>query len=811
MFFISSYLNSQVKAESGHYIGVSFRMASLAIEQQYRLAFETLPGYNLLISPDAPLFTIAAVSDELIHVTALHRSNILGKSVFTVIDILGSLPSETLTLILRSVIDSRSEYRYEPSQENAEHPLGRLLTVLFKPVMDATQDVVFIAISLAVNAQKSITLPPGGPSLPTVDWTNALMQAPVAMGILRGPELRLEMANAQMLNLWGKGPEIIGLPIVTGLPEIANQPFPDLLRNVYETGVEYHGVETPAYIRHGTRLLLSYFNFVYSPLKDESGTVTGIMMVATEVTSLVKARKELEESERRYRDLIAKATVATAIYIGDDMVIRLANEAMLKLWGKTNNVIGKPLREGVPELEGQPFHKLLNQVFRTGVTYHSTEDRADLMIDGKLQTFYFNFTYKALRDSEGKIYGILNMAVDVSDMVKARMEINNAEERWRIALQSAELGTWDYYPNTREFYCSARTKELFGISTKASVTMEDLVAGIYPKDRQRLQMALQRAMNKEGGGHYRIEYGIIGAEDKRVRWHRATGQVFYDDLGKPQRVTGTVLDITERKRIEEALEERVLQRTKELMQINKELERSNMELEQYAYVASHDLQEPLRKIMVYTDLLRNDLPPGSAASSRLQKVLASANRMSSLIRDLLNFSRLIKTEKIFSKVDLNTIVRNVLEDFELRVQETGATFEMGQLPQLEASPQQMNQLFYNLISNALKFRHPDVKPRIKISASTITDVNPAEYPDLQPGMLYHDISVEDNGIGFSEKYTRQIFEIFKRLHTRSKYEGTGIGLALCRKIARNHKGEIFAESKEGSGSVFHIILPASQS
>lgn len=785
-------------------------MASLTLEQQYRLAFEALPGYNLLIVPDSPLFTITAVSDELIHVTSLHKSNILGKSVFTVIDILGSLPSETLTLILRSVIDSRSEYRYEPAQVENEHPLGRLMTVVFKPVINLAQDVIFIVISLSSNAHRASPAPPVvKPSL-NQDWANVLMQAPVAMGILRGPELRLEMANAQMLNLWGKTPEVIGLPIIEAMPEIANQPFPDLLRRVFETGIEYHGVETPAYIRHGTRLLLSYFNFVYSPLKDEHEEVSGIMMVATEVTSLVKARKELEESERRYRDLIAKATVATAIYIGDEMVIRLANEAMLKLWGKTNSVIGKPLREGVPELEGQPFHELLHEVYQTGITYHSTEDRADLMIDGKLQTFFFNFTYKALRDSEGKIYGILNMAVDVTDMVKARIEINNAEERWRIALQSAELGTWDYYPKTREFYCSARTKELFGASSKTSVTMDDLVAAIHPKDRQRLQLALQRAMNKEEGSHYRIDYRVTGIEDRRQRWQRATGQVFYDDHGKPQRVTGTVLDITERKQVEEALEERVVQRTKELVQMNKELERSNLELEQYAYVASHDLQEPLRKIMVYTDLLRNDLPPGSPVSSRLQKVLASANRMSSLIRDLLNFSRLIKTERLFSNVDLNGVVRNVLEDFELRVQETGATFEIGQLPQLEASPQQMNQLFYNLISNALKFRQDHVKPHIKISSATIDELDPNEFPDLQPGMRYFDISVEDNGIGFSEKYTRQIFEIFKRLHTRSKYEGTGIGLAICRKIARNHKGEIFAESNEGAGSIFHIILPESQ-
>jgi light-regulated signal transduction histidine kinase (bacteriophytochrome) len=155
-------------------------------------------------------------------------------------------------------------------------------------------------------------------------------------------------------------------------------------------------------------------------------------------------------------------------------------------------------------------------------------------------------------------------------------------------------------------------------------------------------------------------------------------------------------------------------------------------------------------------------------------------------------------------------VNNVFIDFELKIQETGATVQLHTLPVLEASAQQMNQLFYNLISNALKFRKEKVAPVIDIAARRMEKKEVAHYSELDRSLTYYVVSVSDNGIGFSMKYAKHIFDIFKRLHTRSKFEGTGIGLALCRKIAINHKGDIFASSKEEEGSVFHVVLPQRQ-
>lgn len=304
---------------------------------------------------------------------------------------------------------------------------------------------------------------------------------------------------------------------------------------------------------------------------------------------------------------------------------------------------------------------------------------------------------------------------------------------------------------------------------------------------------------------------MTGIEDKRERWQRTSGRAFFNEDGEPYRLTGTVFDITERKRVEEELEERVKLRTRELIEANKELERSNHELEQYAYVASHDLQEPLRKILVYTDLIQeNARRHGIPEQPRLEKIMASAVRMSHLIQDLLNFSRLLKAENAFTRVDLPEVVSNVVDDLELKVIETGAHIIIDPLPAIEGSVHQMNQLFYNLINNALKFRNDSVLPEIRIKASLMSKRMVDSYPELNHTLVYYDITISDKGIGFNSKYSKQIFEIFKRLHSRSHYEGTGIGLALCRKIARNHRGDIYAESREGKGSVFHVMLPEKQ-
>jgi PAS domain S-box-containing protein len=259
--------------------------------------------------------------------------------------------------------------------------------------------------------------------------------------------------------------------------------------------------------------------------------------------------------------------------------------------------------------------------------------------------------------------------------------------------------------------------------------------------------------------------------------------------------TGTVLvfkDIAKRKEVEEGIAQKAA-----------ELARSNAELEQFAFVASHDLQEPLRKILAFGDRLKMKVEGAIAPEAReyLDRMQNAAARMRTLIDDLLAFSRVIRSSEAFKPVDLSSVIKGVLGDLEVRIEKTGAKIETSGLPTLEADPMQMHQLFLNLIANALKFQAPGGKPAIKVAGRPIISGS---------GQEWFEISVQDNGIGFDEKYLDKVFAVFQRLHGRNEYDGTGIGLAVCRRITDRHHGTITARSKPGEGATFLCTLPARQ-
>ena len=636
------------------------------------------------------------------------------------------------------------------------------------------------------------------------------MQAPAAIAILHGPDHVFELANPRYMELVGVNREIIGKPLRNALPEVEGQGFLELLDRVYNTGKAFSGFEMPINIRRKQSEEKAYLNFVYQPSFSSHGNIEGILVHAVDVTEHVLARKRVEESELRFRTLVNEATVATAVYTGSEMKIELANEAMIRVWGKDDSVIGKSIAEALPELEGQPFLELLNRVYTTGETYWGKEDRADLVVDGELKTAYFNFTYKPLRNSEGIIYGILNMAVDVTDQVLIRQQVEQSESNLRnIILQAPVAMCLLKGINMVVEIANDRMIKLWGTSAK-DILNQPIFEGLPQVAGQGFEQILEKVFTT---GERFAAYGRPVSLPRRgaveTLYINFVYEAYKDKDGVITGIMAVAYDVTQQIIAQTRIENVVEERTRELAVANQNLQASNAALSQFAYITSHDLQEPARKISTFVEMLNNSLGENVDARSKnyIQKIENSSTRMLTLIRDVLNFSQLGEGRDAFESLDLNDVLQNTKNDFELLIEQKQCTISNNRLPVINAIPVQMSQLFGNLISNALKFCSPVRKPHISIFSEQIEDSELNKYSSLDKNKRYHIISFADNGIGFNQANAVQIFDIFQRLHGKSEYEGTGIGLAICKKIIDNHGGEIYATGIAGEGATFVIILP----
>lgn len=306
---------------------------------------------------------------------------------------------------------------------------------------------------------------------------------------------------------------------------------------------------------------------------------------------------------------------------------------------------------------------------------------------------------------------------------------------------------------------------------------------------------------------YVVELNIRDIHTQEYRWHLlAITPVKH--AAEIIKWVGIFTDIHQQKMTAEMLERGVAERTEALQKMNAELETSNHDLQQFTAVACHDLQEPLRKIQIFSHMLRDKyIDESSEAAVYLNRVMNASTRMRKLINDLLSYSEMA-ISRLFERVNLNEIINDILVDLELVITEKKAVLHIDPIPSIEAVPGQMRHVFQNIISNALKFSRTDVTPVIRIEADRVAEKD-ADAEPLAEGQ-YCRIRISDNGIGFNERYLSKIFAIFQRLHSREEYEGTGIGLAIAKKVVDKHNGLITARSREQEGSTFIVVLPVKQ-
>lgn len=310
------------------------------------------------------------------------------------------------------------------------------------------------------------------------------------------------------------------------------------------------------------------------------------------------------------------------------------------------------------------------------------------------------------------------------------------------------------------------------------------------------QKAAEDATAATDAGEYSKECSIVTRQGLKKQV-QVTGWKMYDEKSRVVKDMGFIRDLT-RQRLQETVIRKYIG----------ELERSNRELEEFAYIASHDLQEPLRKISTFSSRLMSRANGQLDAESNefIDRINVSVENMRLLIDSLLEFSRIARTHEVFLPVDLNVIMRQTRQDLELKVEETGTRIVARKLPVVDASATQMKQLFSNLIGNSIKFRKSGISPVIRVSAERLSDAEKEEH-HLPPERVYHKIIFADNGIGFEQEYAARIFQVFQRLHGKAEYPGSGIGLSICKRIVDHHGGLISALNIPGQGARFEVILP----
>ncbi|PZR19331.1 MAG: PAS domain-containing sensor histidine kinase [Flavobacterium psychrophilum] len=494
----------------------------------------------------------------------------------------------------------------------------------------------------------------------------------------------------------------------------------------------------------------------------------------------------LQNIESQLKNLIEEAPFPIGVYSGKELKIVLANKAMITTYGKGNDVVGKSYFEVLPELQGTGIFEKFLEVLETGIPYHVKNSRVDLVIEGVPTLHYFNYAITPMSDEKGKVYAVMNTGADVTDLNIARQQTLEAEEKLRLAINSAELGTYEIHLKSEEVSISGNFRKLWDIDDEI-ITKELIISRMHPDDLH-IRDTAWREIGPEGMVSY--ETRIIH-RDMSMHWLRINGTIIKDELGKPVSLVGIAQDITAQKTAQEQLAAIVEQRTIQL-------KRSNDDLVQFSHIVSHDLKEPLRKIQVYNNLLAN-ASDKSKHDEYSGKINDAAERMNALIEGILAYSATNTVGFPVEPTDLNGIVKSIKRDLELVIDEKKAILIDEALPTLEGSPILLQRLFYNLVSNALKFSRPDMPPRVTISSLVIDD---KKHKIVR-------ITIDDNGIGIEPKFVEKIFNAFERLHSKDRFEGTGLGLALCKKIVERHGGVIYAKGRE-DGSEFIVELPVQQ-
>ena len=672
-------------------------------------------------------------------------------------------------------------------------------------------------------------------------YRQLIYSSPFLIAILKGNNFIVEIANDAIIEVWAKGKNVIGKSLFAILPEIKDQGFLEILNNVFTTGESFEAHDMPIKLKRNDVMELLYFSFVYQPQKNVDGEIDSIALIAHEVTPQAIINKNIKASEEQFRLLVQQAPVAICVLRGSNYLVETVNQPMAQLWNREiTDVINKPVFDVLIEFKEQGFKELLDNVYATGVPFVAEELPVDLHRNGMMHKAFVKFVYEPLRDGGGNITGVMALATEITDQVIARKKIEESAKHFRqmADMMPSKISNADedgklLYLNEKWLdYTGKTVEELQGLNYNNI---------LHPEEVETYTNNFLHAAAT--GTVLKMEMRFLDRHGN-YKWHLNLASPIKDEHGKIINWVGSTLEIDEQVVQKEILEIAVKERTIELEIANKELVYQNLEkekrsaelavanielafqngekekrsaelllinkeLQSFTYVASHDLQEPLRKINFFAERiveteLKNLTDTGKDYFRRMQ---SAAVRMRQLIEDLLSFSRINIIDRKMELTDLILIVQEVEEELKENTENKHIIIDVKSTCKVNVIVFQFRQLLHNLLGNSIKFAQPDVTPNITINTH-IANGRDLNNEELIPENSYCHISIKDNGIGFEPEYSERIFEVFQKLHSRELYNGTGIGLAIVKKIVDNHNGIITATSELGEGALFDIYLPS---
>lgn len=632
-----------------------------------------------------------------------------------------------------------------------------------------------------------------------------LLNSRFPMFLWWGPDLLCFYNDAYRPSLGqhGKHPSILGMPARQAWSEIWETIKP-LIDQILAGGEATWSENQLIPIFRNGNIEDVYWTFSYSPVQDEAGQVAGVLVTCSETTDAVNRLRQLEESKDQLSFAIEATQLGTFDY--DPCTQRFSANDRLKEWFGLPPHSSIELDDALNAIIPQDRQRVAEAIqkaleYSSGGNYGM--EYTIVQPNTKKETIV-KAMGKAWFDDTKTAYRFNGTLQDVTGQVLARKKLEESEVSFRLLADSMPQFVWSGDGEGNLNYFNQSVYQYSGLPPEV-INQQGWLQIVHPEDKDANLRTWLYAIRT--GQNFSFEHRFR-RYDGSYRWQLSRAVPLKDAEGTIQMWVGTSTDIHDQKEFSNELEKVVQERTAELKQKNADLEKMNKDLQAFTYISSHDLQEPLRKIQTFASHIlekehRNLSETGKEYFTRMND---SASRMQLLIDDLLTYSRTTTSERKFEDTLLDDILDTVKKDLREEIQQKNAVIEAANLCRASVIPFQFHQLFYNLISNSLKFSRVSPPPRITITCE-FAEGQYLTNDQLDPTIRYHHLCFADNGIGFEQKYGERIFEVFQRLNGKNEYTGTGIGLAIVKKIVENHRGIIVATGKLQVGATFDIYIP----